>query len=96
MKKTMRRIDGEELWNKEFVWEYIEFEVCISWMDNYQYNAEVQAIVLDLGVLNMYGIKNHVMRSSREWECKGNIHNWTLGHTHIQKVERGEGTHKLD
>lgn len=29
MRKTVGRTHGEEMQNKEFVWEYIEFEMCV-------------------------------------------------------------------
>ena len=60
MRKTVGRTHGEEMQNKEFVWEYIEFEMCVrhfmKLMDNQNHNDEVQAIVLDLRVLNTHGI----------------------------------------
>ena len=56
----MGRTHGEEMQNKEFVWECIEFEMCVrhfmKLMDNQNHNDEVQAIVLDLRVLNTHGI----------------------------------------
>lgn len=36
------------------------------------------------------------MRSSRQWGCEGNIHNWTLRHTDSQEIRRWEGTHEWD
>ena len=60
MRKTVGRTHGEETQNKEFVWEYTEFEMCVGQfmklMDNQNHNDKVQAIVLDLRVLNTHGI----------------------------------------